>query len=91
MMICGGFTKDGLSNSQVFPCGVCSLRVKANSVLCVQHGNRIHGRYCGVKRVSQSFQEMLLAGMVNGIVERRWSWMKSCVMNDKSLHILVTG
>ena len=31
-----GITKDGLSKSKVDPRGVCSLRVKANSVLCVQ-------------------------------------------------------
>ena len=33
IMVCGGITKDGMSKSQVDPSGVCSLRVKANSVL----------------------------------------------------------
>ena len=43
-MVCGGITKDGMSESKVDTCGVCNLRVKANSVLCLQCGNCIHGR-----------------------------------------------
>ena len=31
----------GMSKSKVGPCGLCSLRVKANSVLCVQCDNFI--------------------------------------------------
>ena len=31
VMVCGGITKDGLSKSKSYPCGVCSLRVKASS------------------------------------------------------------
>ena len=42
-MVSGGITKDGMSKSKVDPCGVCSLRVKANTVLCVQCGKWIHG------------------------------------------------
>ena len=38
VMVSGGITKDGMSKSKVDPCGVCSLRAKANSVLCVQCG-----------------------------------------------------
>ena len=38
VMVCGSTTKDGMSKSKVDPCGVCSLRVKANSVLCLQCG-----------------------------------------------------
>ena len=36
--VSSGITQDGLSKSKVDPCGVCSLRVKANSVLCVHCG-----------------------------------------------------
>ena len=36
--VCSGITKDGMSKSKVDPCGICSLRVKANSVLCVHCG-----------------------------------------------------
>ena len=32
VMVRGGITKDGMSKIKVDPCGVCSLRVKANSV-----------------------------------------------------------
>ena len=31
--VSGGITKDGMSKSKVDPCGVCILRVKANSVI----------------------------------------------------------
>ena len=37
-----------MSRSKVDPCGVCSLRLKDNSVLCVQCGQWIHGR-CAAK------------------------------------------
>ena len=43
---------DGMSKSKVDPCGVCSLRVKANSVLCLQCCTWIHGRCAGMKRVT---------------------------------------
>ena len=36
--VSGGITKDGMSKSKVNPCGVCSLWVRINSVLCVQCG-----------------------------------------------------
>ena len=49
-MVSGGITKDDMSKSNT--CGVCSLRVKANSVLCVQCGKWIHGRCVGVKMVT---------------------------------------
>ena len=34
VMVCGGITKDGLSKSKVDRCWACSLRAKANLVLC---------------------------------------------------------
>ena len=48
VMVSGGITKDGMSKSKVDPCGVCSLRIKANSVLCVQCVKWIQGRCAGV-------------------------------------------
>ena len=47
------------SKSKLDPCGVCSLRVKANSVLCVRSGKWIHGRCAGVKRVIPKFSRKL--------------------------------
>ena len=41
--VSGGITKDGLSKGKVDPCGVCSLRVKVNSVLCLLCDKWIHG------------------------------------------------
>ena len=37
MMVSGGITMDGVSESKVHPCEVCSRKVKANAVLCVQN------------------------------------------------------
>ena len=51
-VVSDGITKDGLSKSKVDPCGVCSLRVKANSDLC---GKWIHGRCARVKMVTAKF------------------------------------
>ena len=52
VMVSGGITKDGMSKGKVDTCGICSLRVKANSVLCLQCGKWIHGRCAGMKRVT---------------------------------------
>ena len=38
VMVSCGITKDGLSKSKGDPSCVCSLRAKANSVLCAQCG-----------------------------------------------------
>ena len=40
-MVSGGITKDGMSKSKVDPCGVCSMRGKANSAQCVQFGKQM--------------------------------------------------
>ena len=55
-MVSGGITKDGMSKSKVgtCSCGFCSLRAKANTVLCLQCGKLIHGRCAGVKMVTQN-------------------------------------
>ena len=42
VMVSGGITKEGMSNSKVDTCVFCSFRVKANSVLCLQCGKWIH-------------------------------------------------
>ena len=51
-MVSVGITKDGMSKSKVDPCGFCSLRVKAKSVLCVQYGKWIHDICARVERVT---------------------------------------
>ena len=55
VMVISGITLDGLSKSKVDPCGFCSLRVKANAVLCVQCGKWNHGRCARMKRVTPKF------------------------------------
>ena len=37
-MVSSGITKDGVSKGKIDPCGICSLRVKADSVLCLWCG-----------------------------------------------------
>ena len=70
-MVSGGITKDGVSKSKVDPFGVCSLRVKANSVLCLQCGKLIHGRCAWVKMVTPLLSRILHAEDVKGILERQ--------------------
>ena len=52
VIVISDITKDDLSKSKVYPCGVCSLRVKVNSALCAQCSKWIHGRYVGVEMVT---------------------------------------
>ena len=52
VMVSGGITKDGMPKSKVDPCGVSRLSVKANSVMCLQCGRWIHGKYAIGKRVT---------------------------------------
>ena len=54
-MVNTSITQNGLSNSMVDPCGASSLRVKDDSVLCVQYGKWIHGRCAGLKSVTEKF------------------------------------
>ena len=51
-MVCGGITKDGMPKCKVDPCGVCSLRVKANFIVCLQCVKWISGRCARVKMVT---------------------------------------
>ena len=52
VMVSSGITEEGMSKINVDPCGVCSLRVKANSDLCLWYGKWINDRYAGVKMVT---------------------------------------
>ena len=55
VMVSGIITKDGMSKSKVGPCVVCSLRVMANSFLCVQCGNWIDSTYVRMKQMTPNF------------------------------------
>ena len=72
-------------------CGVCSLRVMADSVLC---GRWILGRFIGVKRVTSKFYRNFACrkyeGNIGEAVEREESYLIKWKQSD-SLHILVTG
>ena len=91
--VCGCITQDGLSKSEVDPCEVCCLRVKANSVLCVQCGKWIHGRCAVVKKVTPNFKKIYMQEMLmkywRGSVAGRSHVMKW--KRHGNLHILETG
>ena len=55
VIVSGSITLDGLSKSKLDLYGICTLRVKANSVLCVQCGKRIYCRCAGVRRLTPQF------------------------------------
>ena len=52
VVVSGGNTKDDLSRSKLDPLGFCCLRIKINSVFCVQCGKRIHSRCVKVKNTT---------------------------------------
>ena len=52
VMVSSGIIQDNLSNSKVDQCWVCSLRVKASSVLCAQCGRWTHSRCARVLGVT---------------------------------------
>ena len=54
-MVSGGITNHGMCMSKVDPCGVCSLRVKANSVWFLQCDKWMQGRCARVKRVTPKY------------------------------------
>ena len=74
VMVSGGITEDGMSKSKVDQCWVCSMRVKANSVLYLQCGKLIHSRCAGVKmvtpRFSRNFTCRKYAGNIGEAVEQ---------------------
>ena len=55
VMVSSTIIKDGMFKSKVGACGVYCLRVKANSVLCLQCGKCIQGRCAGMKMVTPKF------------------------------------
>ena len=46
---CKTNTKDGLSKTKHYPCGICRLMANANSFVYVQYGRLIHSRCAEVK------------------------------------------
>ena len=61
-----GITNERLFKSNVDPCGVSTLRVKANSVLCVKCGKWIHSRCAKVKRVTAKFSSTFASRKCEG-------------------------
>ena len=53
--VSGGISKDGLSKCKFDLCGACNLRVRDNSVLCMQCSKWIHSRCSFVKKVTPKF------------------------------------
>ena len=72
VMVSGSITKNGLSKSRIDQCVVCSMRVKANFVLCVQFCKWIHGRCAGVRapKFSRNFTCRISEGNIGEEVEQ---------------------
>ena len=74
IIVSDDITMDGLSKCKVSPCGVCSMKIKANSVLCtctlvyfvVYCGKWIHGRCAGVKKVTAKFSRHFVGRKCEG-------------------------
>ena len=60
VMVIGGIAKVNLSKSDVNPCGLCSLRVKASSILCIKCVKLIHGICAVLKKVNVKFSRNLV-------------------------------
>ena len=95
VMVSGGITLVGLSKSNVDPYGVCSLRVKANSVLFIQCGMWIHGRCARVKMVTPKFSRNFTCrkceGNIREAVEQEEKLCDEVETVTGNSHILVTG
>ena len=65
------------------PYEACRLRVKANSVLCLQCAKWVHGRCAGVKRVTVKFLINFACRKSEGILEKQCYMMKSYIMKWK--------
>ena len=93
-MVSGDVTMDGMSESMVDPCGICSLRAKANSVLCLQCGKWTHGRCAGMSSVttklSRNFACRKCDGNIGEAVKQEETLCDE-VETVSELHILVTG
>ena len=83
MMVSGNITKDGLCKSNVDLCGICSLRVEANSVLYVHCGKLIHGRCAGVKRASKFYRNFACRKCEENVFLKQWIRKKCYVMKWK--------
>ena len=68
VLFSSGITKVGLSKSKVDPCWVCSLRVKANTVLCIKCGKWINNRCARVKWVPAKSSRNLDCRKSEGII-----------------------
>ena len=79
-MVSGSITKDGMSKSEVDPCGICSLRVMVNYALCAQCGKCILVRRVGVKSVTPTFSRNFTHRKCEGNVEEAVEQRKSYVM-----------
>ena len=67
MMVSG--SEGELFKSNIDPCGVCGRRVMANSVLCTNCGNWVHGKCAKIKRVTARLATHFVCLKYKGIME----------------------
>ena len=72
MLVSSGLTKNGLFEIIVDQCGVCCLRLKVNSVFCVQCVIWVLGRCTGVKWVTAHYSRNLACGKCDGHFLNPW-------------------
>ena len=90
LMVCEIITMDDMSKSQVDSCGVCSMKVKAFSVLCLHYGKWID---CRCNQKGDFFRKFYMQKMWCKYC-RQWSRKKRYVIKSKlkrNSHILLTG
>ena len=70
VIVIRNITELASSKSKVYQCWMCDLRVKVNSVLCVQCGKLIHSRWAGVKvEITLKFSRMFAFRKCQGNTE----------------------
>ena len=66
VIISGGIIEDDSSNCEVYSYGICTLKVKANSLVCVQCGKLVYSRCAGVKSASRNCEGNAVGDVLQG-------------------------
>ena len=91
-MVSGGITKGDMSKSKDDPCWVCSLRVMAESGLCLQCCKWIHRRCAGVKWVAPILSKNFACRKCEGnIGEAMKQEEKSCDISEAAWEFTYHG
>ena len=73
VMVSVWITMEGLSTSNAQLCGICGMKVKTNSLLCIKCGKWIHGRCVGMEKkptVFNKFSSRKYKGNIGEVVKQ---------------------